>query len=85
MGAKDEHFHTMDQQCGPVAPRSLQSITQSLWHSRKDIAIALAVFLLALLLRAIYISQLRSSPLFDEPVMDELYHDQWAQAIADGR
>ncbi len=40
--------------------------------------------LFAFALRLTYVLQLRSSPLFDHPQMDELYHDQWAQAIAAG-
>jgi predicted membrane-bound mannosyltransferase len=43
-----------------------------------------AIVLLAFALRLTYVLQLRSSPLFEHPQMDELYHDQWAQAIAAG-
>ncbi|MFQ5807047.1 MAG: tetratricopeptide repeat protein, partial [Phycisphaerae bacterium] len=50
----------------------------------KDAALLAGIMLLALGLRLTYVMQLRSSPLFEHPQMDELYHDQWAQAIASG-
>jgi tetratricopeptide (TPR) repeat protein len=40
--------------------------------------------LVAFGLRLTYVLQLRSSPGFEHPHMDELYHDEWAQAIAAG-
>ncbi|MBU0638663.1 MAG: glycosyltransferase family 39 protein [Planctomycetes bacterium] len=52
---------------------------------RVDTLILLGVFALALLVRLIYVLQLRASPLFDWPIMDAAYHDEWAQAIAEGR
>jgi len=85
VGAQENHFHAMNQERRSIATPMRQSITLFFRHYKKDFAIALAVFLIAFLVRVIYVSQLRSSPLFDEPVMDELYHDQWAQAIADGK
>jgi tetratricopeptide (TPR) repeat protein len=44
----------------------------------------LGIVVLAFAVRLIYIFELRQSPLFDAPQMDELYHDQWARAIAAG-
>ena len=56
--------------------------TRFSWH---DAAILAGIILLALTVRISYVLQLRSSPLFAFPQVDELYHDQWAQAIADGQ
>jgi pentatricopeptide repeat protein len=53
--------------------------------SRKESVFLLVLFLLALSLRLVYLNQLRSSPLFDTPITDAKYHDEWAQAIRDGR
>ena len=55
--------------------------TAGFWE---DCAIFAAIVLFAFVLRHTYILQLRASPLFENPQMDELYHDQWAQAIAAG-
>ena len=50
-----------------------------------DVWLALSIWLVAFGLRAVFVLQMRDSPLFAHPIMDELYHDQWAQAIADGK
>ncbi|MBN2565457.1 MAG: tetratricopeptide repeat protein [Candidatus Eisenbacteria bacterium] len=47
-------------------------------------AIAWALFGAALALRVVYVLQLRASPLSSFPVLDELYHVEWARAIAAG-
>jgi tetratricopeptide (TPR) repeat protein len=38
----------------------------------------------AWVLRAVFVLELRSSPLSDVPLLDELYHVQWASALAAG-
>ncbi len=43
-----------------------------------------AIIVTAFTLRLVYVLQLRDCPTFDHPAMDELYHDQWARAIAAG-
>ena len=60
-------------------PRKQNSSTR--W---KDAALFGAIVLFAFTLRLTYILQLRNDPTFDNPHMDELYHDDWAQAIAAG-
>jgi len=51
----------------------------------EDAAICGIIILLAFVLRFIYILQWQRNPGFAHPGMDELYHDQWAQAIAAGK
>jgi tetratricopeptide (TPR) repeat protein len=46
--------------------------------------VVLGIFLLAYALRLIYMLQMQSSPHFSSPTMDPLFHDTWAQNIADG-
>jgi Flp pilus assembly protein TadD len=46
--------------------------------------IALWLFVGALALRVIYVLELRASPLASFPVLDELYHVDWATALAAG-
>ena len=60
-------------------PRRLNS--NSRW---KDAALFGAIVLFAFTLRLTYILQLQDNPTFNYPHMDELYHDDWAQAIAAG-
>jgi 4-amino-4-deoxy-L-arabinose transferase-like glycosyltransferase len=50
----------------------------------KERLFLLGVFLLAFILRLIYLLQVKSNPHFFSPTMDPLYHDVWAQNIADG-
>ena len=50
----------------------------------QDVVLFAAIVLLAFALRLTYVLQSCSSPLFKHPQMDELYHDEWAQAIAAG-
>ena len=52
-------------------------------HPRDGVLLA-AIIVTAFSLRLIYLLQLRDCPTFDHPAMDELYHDQWARAIAAG-
>ena len=52
-------------------------------HSLDGILLA-AIIVAAFILRLTYVLQLRDCPTFDHPAMDELYHDQWARAIAAG-
>ena len=42
------------------------------------------IFAGALLLRVLYVLHLRGSPLADFPIVDELYHVEWARALAAG-
>jgi len=42
------------------------------------------IFAVAWTLRFIYVLQLRGSPLADFPILDELYHVEWARALAAG-
>jgi 4-amino-4-deoxy-L-arabinose transferase-like glycosyltransferase/Flp pilus assembly protein TadD len=51
----------------------------------EDFAICGTIVLFAFILRLIYMLQWQRNPMFDHPGMDELYHDQWAQAIAAGK
>jgi tetratricopeptide (TPR) repeat protein len=44
----------------------------------------LGIFVLAFTLRIIYLLQVKSNPHFFSPTMDPLYHDVWAQNIANG-
>ena len=51
---------------------------------RRLLGPAVVVFVLGLALRVVYVLELRSSPLADFPVLDELYHVEWARALAAG-
>ena len=42
------------------------------------------IFAVAWTLRFIYVLHLRGSPLADFPILDELYHVEWARALAAG-
>ena len=42
------------------------------------------IFAVAWALRLVYVLHLRASPLADFPVLDELYHVEWARALAAG-
>ncbi|UCF33611.1 MAG: glycosyltransferase family 39 protein [Phycisphaerales bacterium] len=42
------------------------------------------IFAVALCFRLIYVLQIRSSPFYGSEAMDQMYHDQWAQAFANG-
>ena len=46
--------------------------------------IAGLIFVVAWALRLIYVAHLRGSPLAEFPVLDELYHVEWARALAGG-
>ncbi|MGE5692264.1 MAG: tetratricopeptide repeat protein [Candidatus Zixiibacteriota bacterium] len=43
------------------------------------------LFLFALLCRLLYLSQIYDNPTFKYPTLDARYHDEWAQAVAQGR
>jgi len=43
------------------------------------------LFAFALALRLIYLVQIHDNPTFKYPTLDARYHDEWAQAIADGQ
>lgn len=45
---------------------------------------AILLYAVAWVLRAAFVLELRSSPLADVPLLDELYHVQWASALAAG-
>lgn len=49
-----------------------------------DLTVVWALFALALVLRVVYVLELRGSPLAGFPVLDELYHVDWASALAGG-
>lgn len=51
---------------------------------RRDGWLIFLILLAAMGLRVAVILQMRASPLFEAPIMDELYHDEWARAIAGG-
>jgi len=51
---------------------------------RKTLAAVAILFGAALTLRFIYVVNLRSSPLAFFPIVDELYHVEWARALASG-
>jgi len=53
-------------------------------EKNKERLLLLGVFLLAFILRLIYLIQVKSNPHFFSPTMDPLYHDIWAQNIAEG-
>ncbi len=44
-----------------------------------------AFFVFALLLRLVYLSQIYDNPTFKYPTLDARYHDEWAQAVAQGK
>jgi tetratricopeptide (TPR) repeat protein len=46
--------------------------------------IAILLYVAAWVLRAVFVLELRASPLSDVPLLDELYHVQWASALAAG-
>ncbi|MFH1688639.1 MAG: tetratricopeptide repeat protein [Candidatus Eisenbacteria bacterium] len=51
---------------------------------RRRLLIAGLIFGAAWALRLLYVVHLRGSPLADVPVLDELYHVEWARALAAG-
>ena len=59
----------------------MQSRVETGW---KDVIIFVGIILVAFGLRLVYVLQLSNSPEFADPQVDELYHVQWAQAIAAG-
>ncbi len=52
--------------------------------AKRILVTALALFGVAWLLRALYVSHLQTSPLALSPMLDELYHVEWARALASG-
>ncbi len=53
-------------------------------EDRKERYFVLGIFVFSFILRLIYLLQIRSNPFFGSPIMDPLYHDLWAQSIAQG-
>ena len=51
---------------------------------RRDRILFVSIVLFAFALRLIYMLQWQECPIFDHPKIDELYHDEWAAAIAAG-
>ena len=51
---------------------------------RRILLFSAAVFAVAWILRFVYVMHLRQSPLAGFPVLDELYHVEWARALAAG-
>ncbi|MBM3308111.1 MAG: tetratricopeptide repeat protein [Candidatus Eisenbacteria bacterium] len=49
-----------------------------------DRTLVVLLFVAAWILRAVFVLELRASPLADAPLLDELYHVQWASALAAG-
>lgn len=52
--------------------------------AKRILVTALSLFGAAWLLRALYVSHLQMSPLALSPMLDELYHVEWARALAAG-
>ena len=58
---------------------------ESKWTERRVLLLTAAIiFAAAWVLRFVYVMQLRGSPLADFPIVDELYHVEWARALAAG-
>ena len=53
-------------------------------QDKKELYFLFGIFFFSFVLRLIYLSQMSSNPYFTSPAMDALYHDLWAQAIAQG-
>ncbi len=64
----------------PFTPKTLDQDQKNI--SKKTLA---AIFLFALLLRLIYLLQIYHNPTFNYPTLDAAYHDEWAQAVAQGK
>ncbi|HVP37206.1 MAG TPA: tetratricopeptide repeat protein [Terriglobales bacterium] len=55
-----------------------------LFQDKKEVYFLFGIFVFSFALRLIYLLQMSSNPYFTSPTMDALYHDLWAQAIAQG-
>jgi len=53
-------------------------------QDKKELYFLLGIFVFSFVLRLVYLSQISSNPYFTLPTMDALYHDLWAQSIAQG-
>jgi len=53
-------------------------------EKKKEILFLIFIFFFSFALRLIYLLQIRTNPHFSTPSMDSLYHDIWAQSIAQG-
>ena len=53
-------------------------------QDKKELYFLFGIFFFSFVLRLIYLSQMSSNPYFTLPTMDALYHDLWAQSIAQG-
>ncbi len=52
--------------------------------SRRTVVVLLAIYAAAWVLRFLYVRHLEASPLTEVPMLDELYHVEWADALAGG-
>ncbi len=52
--------------------------------TRRIFVTTFALFIVAWSLRALYVNHLQASPLANAPMLDELYHVEWARALASG-
>lgn len=53
-------------------------------QDKKELYFLFGIFVFSFVLRLVYLLQMSSNPYFTSPTMDALYHDLWAQAIAQG-
>ncbi|HEX9916865.1 MAG TPA: tetratricopeptide repeat protein [candidate division Zixibacteria bacterium] len=53
-------------------------------QQKKEFLIFVFIFIFSFALRLIYLLQIKDNPYFASPTMDPLYHDIWAQDIANG-
>jgi tetratricopeptide (TPR) repeat protein len=53
-------------------------------QQKKEFFIFVLIFIFSFTLRLIYLLQIKNNPYFASPTMDPLYHDIWAQDIANG-
>ncbi|MCJ7498480.1 MAG: tetratricopeptide repeat protein [candidate division Zixibacteria bacterium] len=53
-------------------------------QEKKELYFLWGIFIFSFILRLIYLLQIKSNPFFYSPTMDPLFHDLWAQSIAQG-
>jgi tetratricopeptide (TPR) repeat protein len=59
-------------------------VKSKILQDKKELYFLFGIFAFSFILRLIYLLQMNSNPYFASPVMDALYHDLWAQSIAQG-
>ena len=64
--------------------RYIWRMSKGIGDKDKEKIVVLGIFILSYTLRFIYMLQMQSSPHFFSPTMDPLFHDAWAQNIAEG-